>query len=90
MAEQRRADYASTRDRALGAWVAAVEEGSPAWEAGVEPGMRIVSVNGVEPRDLIDWRWEADGAFCALEVLTPGTAPRRPASSGASPVRTGG
>lgn len=71
MAEQRRADYASTRDRALGAWVAAVEEGSPAWEAGVEPGMRIVSVNGVEPRDLIDWRWEADGAFCALEVLDP-------------------
>ena len=71
MAEQRRADYASTRDRALGAWVAAVEEGSPAWEAGVEPGMRIVSVNGVEPRDLIDWRWEADGAFCALEVFDP-------------------
>ena len=71
MAEQRRADYASTRDRALGAWVAAVEEGSPAWEAGVEPGMRIVSVNGVEPRDLIDWRWEADGAFCELEVLDP-------------------
>ena len=33
MAEQRRADYASTRDRALGAWVAAVAEGSPAGEA---------------------------------------------------------
>ena len=54
MADQTRADYASTRPRARGAWVAGVEEGSPAWEAGVEPGMRIVRVNGVEPRDLID------------------------------------
>lgn len=71
MAEQKRADYASTRDRALGAWVAAVEEGSPAWEAGIEPGMRIARVNGVEPRDLIDWRWEADGASCELEVYDP-------------------
>ena len=71
MAEQKRADYASTRERALGAWVAAVEEGSPAWEAGIEPGMRIERVNGVVPRDLIDWRWEADGASCELEVFDP-------------------
>ena len=71
MVDQRRADYASTRDRALGAWVAAVEEGSPAWEAGIEPGMRIDRVNGVVPRDLIDWRWEADGAACELEVFDP-------------------
>ena len=71
MAEQRRADYASTRERSTGAWVAVVEEGSPAWEAGIEPGMRIVRVNGVEPRDLIDWRWEADGAVCELEVFDP-------------------
>lgn len=71
MAEQRRADYASTRPQATGAWVAAVEEGSPAWEAGIEPGMRIVTVNGVAPRDLIDWRWEADGASCELSVFDP-------------------
>ena len=71
MAEQRRADYASTRPQADGAWVAAVEEGGPAWEAGIEPGMRIVTVNGVAPRDLIDWRWEADGGYCELEVLDP-------------------
>lgn len=78
MAEQRRADYASTRDRALGAWVAAVEEGSPAWEAGIEPGMRIDRVNGVVPRDLIDWRWEADGACCELEVFDPGDGTTTP------------
>ena len=71
MAEQKRADYASTRPQADGAWVASVEEGSPAWEAGIEPGMRIERVNGVVPRDLIDWRWEADGACCELEVFDP-------------------
>ncbi len=71
MAEQSRADYASTRARTTGAWVAAVEEGGPAWEAGIEPGMRIERVNGVVPRDLIDWRWEADGACCELEVFDP-------------------
>ena len=71
MTEQKRADYASTRPQATGAWVQTVEEGSPAWEAGIEPGMRIESVNGVRPRDIIDWRWEADGAWCELEVFDP-------------------
>ena len=71
MAEQRRADYASTRPPATGAWVAAVEEGSPAWEAGIEPGMRVVTVNGVAPRDIIDWRWEADGGVCELTIFDP-------------------
>ena len=68
---QKRADYASTREQADGAWVASVEEGSPAWEAGVEAGMRILTVNGVELRDLIDWRWEADGDVAELEVYVP-------------------
>ena len=71
MAKQKRADYASTRERADGAWVARVEEGSPAWDAGIEPGMRVVTVNGVEPRDIIDWRWEADGGWCDLTVFDP-------------------
>lgn len=71
MSEQRRADYASTREQAQGAWVASVEPGSPAWDAGIEAGMRVVSVNGVEPKDIIDWRWEADGAYCELVVYDP-------------------
>ena len=71
MTEQKRADYASTRPQVTGAWVQTVEEGSPAWEAGIEPGMRIESVNGVRPRDIIDWRWEADGAWFELEVFDP-------------------
>ena len=71
MAEQKRADYASTKEQVIGAWVAKVEDESPAWEAGIEPGMRIVSVNGKTPRDIIDWRWEADGGWCELEVFDP-------------------
>ena len=71
MAEQKRADYASTKPQADGAWVAKVEEGSPAWEVGIEPGMRIDEVNGVRPRDIIDWRWEADGGWCELVVYDP-------------------
>ncbi len=71
MTEQKRSDYASTKPQADGAWVASVEEESPAWAVGIEPGMRIVTVNGVEPRDIIDWRWEADGWTCDLEVFDP-------------------
>ncbi len=71
MAEQKRADYASTKEQVIGAWVAKVEDQSPAWEAGIEPGMRIVSVNGQAMRDIIDWRWEADGGWCELEVFDP-------------------
>ena len=71
MTEQKRADYASTKEQVIGAWVAKVEDESPAWEAGIEPGMRIVSVNGKAPRDIIDWRWEADGGWCELEVFDP-------------------
>ena len=72
-ASPRRADYASTRERREGAWVAAVEEGSPAWEAGLEPGMRIDSVDGAPLRDIIDWRWEASDAVAELAVFDPVT-----------------
>ncbi|WP_058270359.1 DUF512 domain-containing protein [Olsenella massiliensis] len=65
-------DYASSRPQADGAWVAAVQEGSPAWEAGLEPGMRIDGVGGRPLRDIIDWRWEADGQVADLVVSVPG------------------
>lgn len=66
-----RADYASTRPQASGAWVASVEPGSPADDAGIEVGMRIDAVAGVPLRDIIDWRWEADGERAELEVYVP-------------------
>jgi len=68
---ERRSDYASTRERTLGAWVAHVEDGSPAWEAGLEEGMRIDTVNGCVMEDIITWRWEADGSIAELEVYDP-------------------
>ena len=43
------------------ALIAAVEEESPAWEVGFEPGCYVTSVDGEPIRDLIDWRWLADG-----------------------------
>lgn len=66
-----RSDYASTKPLADGAWVASVEPESPAYDAGIEPGMRICSVNGAELHDIIDWRWEADGDVAELEVYVP-------------------
>ena len=67
----KRADYASTRPQADGAWIASVEPGSPADDAGLEPGMRICAVGGQELRDIIDWRWEADGDEAELDVYVP-------------------
>lgn len=40
-----------------GALITAVTPGSPADEAGFEPGCVIVSVDGEPVRDIIDWRW---------------------------------
>lgn len=67
----KRSDYASTRTHADGAWIARVEDGSPAWEAGLEPGMRVDTVNGHPMEDIITWRWEADGSVAELEVYDP-------------------
>ena len=71
MSLQERADYAPLKHPGMGAWIQSVEEDSPAWDAGLEPGMRIDSVNGKPLTDLIAWRWEADGESCELEVFTP-------------------
>ena len=66
-----RSDYASTKPQADAAWIKSVEEGSPAWEAGLEPGMRVDRVNGHALLDIIDWRWEASDDVAELEVFVP-------------------
>ena len=71
MSLQERADYAPSKEPGLGAWIQSVDEESPAWDAGLEPGMCILSVNGEPLTDLIAWRWEADGDCCDLQVFTP-------------------
>lgn len=43
-----------------GAVIAAVSDNSPAERAGLESGCVIVSLNGVAPRDILDWYWASD------------------------------
>ncbi|OUO90773.1 Fe-S oxidoreductase [Gordonibacter sp. An230] len=52
--EARSVRCAGARPRAL---VRAVAAGSPADDAGFEPGCYVTSVGGLPVRDLIDWRW---------------------------------
>lgn len=52
-----RACQAST-PRAL---ILSVDEMSPAWDAGFEPGCFVTTVDGSPVRDIIDWRWLTDG-----------------------------
>ena len=50
--------HGSCRGRRVpAALVAAVEEDSPAYDAGFEPGCYVTHVDGLPVRDIIDWRW---------------------------------
>lgn len=67
-----RADYARTEHpRGRGALVSAVAPDSPADDAGIEPGMRVLTVNGHDLTDMIVWMWEADDDAVDIEVLDP-------------------
>ena len=52
--------------------VVAVAPGSPADAAGLHAGDEIVTLNGVQPRDVIEWQLLADEADLALEVRRGG------------------
>ncbi len=52
--------------------VVAVVAGSPAARAGVREGDEVLSVNGVVPRDLIEWRMLVDDADPVLDVTRGG------------------
>jgi len=52
--------------------VVAVAPGSPAERAGLEPGDEVVSLNGLQPRDVIQWQLLADDADLDLAVLRGG------------------
>ncbi|MFR7797696.1 MAG: PDZ domain-containing protein [Collinsella sp.] len=71
-----------------GALVKNVRPESPAWDVGIEPGMRVLTVNGEQLTDMIVWLWEADDDTVELEVSTRATAPS-PRYSIASLARTG-
>lgn len=65
------ADYGRSHDPkpGEGALVKAVRPESPAWDVGIEPGMRVLSVNGETLTDMVVWLWEADDDTVDLEVL---------------------
>ena len=76
---QARADYGgSPASRASGAEVTAVREGSPAYDAGIEPGMVVRSINGQPLTDMIEWLWESDDEAIELEVFDPRDATLSP------------
>ena len=54
-----------------GALVITVAPESPADDIGLEPGMRVMSVNGAPLTDMIVWEWETDGEEAELEVYDP-------------------
>src|SRR5437764_9569982 len=54
--------------------VVAVAPGSPAQRAGLEPGDEVVSLNGHQPRDVIQWQLLTDDADLDVEVRRGGLA----------------
>src|SRR5436853_2879093 len=52
--------------------VVAVAPGSPAQRAGLEPGDEVVTLNGHQPRDVIQWQLLADEADLDLEIRRGG------------------
>ena len=52
--------------------VVAVAPGSPAQRAGLEPGDEVVSLNGQQPRDVIQWQLLTDDADLDVEVRRGG------------------
>ena len=52
--------------------VAEVEPGSIGEELGFQPGDRLLSINGIRPRDLIDFQVLQGGEELTLEVEDPG------------------
>lgn len=59
----------------IGATVAEVDAGSPAYREGIRPGMVITHVNDIELRDAITWDWEADDRDVHLEGIAHPGAP---------------
>lgn len=49
--------------------IRAIEEGSPADDAGFTPGCVITAVDGHPLRDILDWQWYSDGDAIELSYI---------------------
>ena len=67
-----RKDFMEKQKDIDGAIVRGVEDGSIAEEIGLEPGDRVVSINGTPLRDVLDYQMQADDADIELEVERQG------------------
>lgn len=66
------APYAlSAEPSSEGATVISVTPDSPAYDIGLEPGMRILTVNGKPLTDMIVWLWETEDVEAEIEVFDP-------------------
>ena len=66
------APYALSADpSAEGATVISVTPDSPAYDIGLEPGMRVLTVNGKPLTDMIVWLWETEDVEAEIEVFDP-------------------
>lgn len=65
-----RADYAPTTQPTAekGARISRVDPASPAARAGLVPGDVVLAADGAPLRDILDWRWIADGPRAELLV----------------------
>jgi putative radical SAM enzyme (TIGR03279 family) len=63
-----RADYGGRPSVASGGIVARVEEGSPAFAAGLRPDDRIVAVDAHQLADVLDWQWYSEGDEILVDV----------------------
>ncbi|MFH1084818.1 MAG: PDZ domain-containing protein, partial [Chloroflexota bacterium] len=62
--------------RPAGGLIAAVEPGSVGYELGLEPGDRLIAVNGHALRDVIDYRFYAAEEELVLRVERAGVVHR--------------
>ena len=64
------ADYAPLISPGFtGACIQEVQDCSPAWEVGLEPGMHITHIEGQPLRDMIQWMWEGDGVELSVQGI---------------------
>ena len=58
-----------TQNKIKPAVVASIEEGSIGEELGFEVGDRLISINGIKPRDLIDYKFLIAEENLQLKIL---------------------